>query len=238
MGALASVGAVAIIGAVAYGVPAIANAAGSSPSPSTGTSATAPDFSRHMSAEAELSGATAAKVRSAVLAKLPGATILRMSAEDSREGAGAAYEAHVKKADGTMAEVLLDKSFKVTTVRAGGFHGGFGGRHGGNEAELTGTTASKVKAAVQAKVPGATVDRMSAEDAAERTGAAYEAHVTKADGTHVEVLLDKNFTVISTRTAPAGGRGFGGHFGDGPGTAPPSGSGASVGPADFQALNA
>ncbi len=73
------------------------------------------------------------------------------------------------------------------------------GRHAGAEKELSGTSAAKVKAAVLAKLPGATVDRMSAEDAAEKTGAAYEAHVTKADGTRVEVLLDKAFTVLSTR---------------------------------------
>lgn len=238
VGGLAAVGAVAVVGAIAYGVPALASAASSSPSPSP-RSASAPDLRSHLNAETELSGATAAKVKAAVLAKLPGATVERMSAEDVRAGTGAAYEAHVRRSDGSPAEVLLDKSYRVTAVRSGGF--GRGGRHGTAERELTGATASKVKAAVLAKVPGATVERMSAEDAAESTGAAYEAHLTRSDGTHAEALLDKNFKVISTRSAPAGK----GHFGGPPPGAPgnggsPSagGSGTSAGPADYQPINA
>jgi len=216
--------AVGAVGAIAYGVPAIASAAGSSPSLAHHTSPAGPD-SRHMAVERELTGSTAASVKAAVLAKVPGATVERMSAEDTAEKAGVAYAAHVRKSDGTQAQVLLDKNFKVLSVTSGfggghfgrGFGGGtgFAGGHGGKETELTGTTASRVKAAVAATIPGATVDRMSKEDAAESTGAAYEAHATQSDGTHVEVLLDKNFKVISTRTAPA----WGGHFGG-----PPAGS--------------
>lgn len=238
VGGLAAVGAVAVVGAIAYGVPAIASAASSSPSPAP-RSASAPGLRSHPTAETELSGATAAKVKAAVLAKLPGATVERMSAEDARPGTGAAYEAHVRTSDGSPAEVLLDKSYRVTAVRSGGF--GRGGRHGGAERGLTGAMASNVKAAVLATVPGATVNRMSAENAAEGTGAAYEAHLTRSDGTHAEALLDKNFKVITTRSAPAGKRHFGGPPAGAPGNggAPsPGGSGTSAGPADYQPINA
>jgi uncharacterized membrane protein YkoI len=201
-----AIGAAAALGAAALAIPAIADAASSAPSPSPSST------SRHHGAETELSGSAAAKVKAAVLAKLPGATIHRMSKEDTAEKTGAVYEAHVTKADGSRVEVLLDKNFKVlstrTNLRGGPEGGGPGhwgrggpdGRHGQAEKELSGTTAGKVKAAVLAKLPGATVERMSAEDPAEKTGAAYEAHVTKADGTHVTVLLDKNFKVLSTKT--------------------------------------
>lgn len=63
-----------------------------------------------------------------MLAELPGSTVSRMSAESSREGTGAAYEAHVTKADGTNVEVLLDKNFKVTAVNADRGRVGFGHR--------------------------------------------------------------------------------------------------------------
>lgn len=231
-------GAVAAVGAIAYGVPAIASAASSSPSPAP-SSASAPGLRSHPTAETELGGATAAKVKAGVLAKLPGATVERMSAEDAAESTGAAYEAHVRTSDGSSAEVLLDKSYRVIAVRSGRFGGG--GRHGGAEGELTGATASKVKAAVLATVPGATVNRMSAENAAEGTGAAYEAHLTRSDGTHAEALLDKNFKVITTRSAPAGKRHFEGPPAGAPGNggAPsPGGSGTSAGPADYQPINA
>ena len=48
-----------------------------------------------------------------------------------------------------------------------------------------------MRAAALAKVPGGTVRVMHAE------GTGYEAHVTKADGTHVEVMLDREFKVTS-----------------------------------------
>jgi hypothetical protein len=209
-----------------------ANAADATPTPSPNGSNAAPkthgDSTRHSGAETEISGATAASVKAAILKALPGATVERMSTEDSTEGTGAAYEAHVTKSDGTHVQVLLDKSFTVLKVTEGGRggpggrggHGGHGG-HGGNEAELTGATATSAKAAVLKALPGATIERLSTEDAAEGTGAAYEAHVTKKDGTHVEVLLDKSFKVLKVTADRGHGR-----PGDRP-AAPPASNGSS-----------
>jgi uncharacterized membrane protein YkoI len=56
-----------------------------------------------------------------------------------------------------------------------------------------GATAEKVKAAALAAVPGGTIERV--ENDAE--GATYEAHMTKADGSHVTVKLDASFNVTS-----------------------------------------
>ena len=66
--------------------------------------------------------------------------------------------------------------------------------NGITETLLTGDTAAKVKAAALAAVPGGTVQRV--ENDAE--GSPYEAHMTKADGTHVTVKVDSNFKVTST----------------------------------------
>ncbi|MGH2906722.1 MAG: hypothetical protein ACRDKI_08115 [Solirubrobacterales bacterium] len=73
---------------------------------------------------------------------------------------------------------------------------------------LTGETAAKVKAAATAKVKG-TVDRVETDD-----GGVYEAHITKSDGTHVEVKVNKQFevTAVSTMNGPGGD-----HDGDRPG---------------------
>jgi uncharacterized membrane protein YkoI len=68
------------------------------------------------------------------------------------------------------------------------------------ETELTGDTATKVKDAVLAANAGATVDRMETEGDG---SAAYEAHITKTDGTHATVKLDANFTITATE---AGGK--------------------------------
>jgi hypothetical protein len=72
-----------------------------------------------------LTGDTAAKVEAAVRAAQPDATIERMETDAD----GATYEAHITKADGTRATVLLDENFTVTGTRdrgQGGPHGGMG----------------------------------------------------------------------------------------------------------------
>ena len=82
----------------------------SSPNSSSAT-ATASSGNQSGSAETALTGTTAQKVRTAALAAVPGGTIIRV--ETSRDGL---YEAHVKKSDGTDVVVILDKSFKVTSI--------------------------------------------------------------------------------------------------------------------------
>ena len=59
---------------------------------------------------------------------------------------------------------------------------------------LTGDDAAKAKAAALAKLPGATIVRVETDA---NDGGAYEAHVTKSDGSQAIVLMDKNFTVTS-----------------------------------------
>jgi hypothetical protein len=65
-----------------------------------------------------------------------------------------------------------------------------------SETALTGTTAQKVRAAALAAVPGGTILRVETS----RDGSSYEAHVRKADGAEVVVLMDKNFKVTSIDT--------------------------------------
>ena len=85
--------------------------------------------------------------------------------------------------------------------------------HGPGETLLTGSAASKAKAAALAAVPGATVIRVETDSGP----AAYEAHLRKADGSEVTVKLDASFHVVATQS------GFG-TGGPRPQGAPPSGS--------------
>jgi hypothetical protein len=105
--------------------------------------------------------------------------------------------------------------------------GGTGGPHQANgktEAILTGDTATKVEAAVKAAQPNATIERMETD----ADGAVYEAHITKADGTHATVLLDANFAVTATQDQGQGGPGGGGPGGPNDGDADDSGTGNST----------
>ena len=90
-----------------YGAPG-QPPSGSRPDPSKGG-----HVGRNGQRETLLTGDTAAKVKAAALAKVPGATVERVDADADH---GSPYEAHLRKSDGTELEVLVDKSFAVTAV--------------------------------------------------------------------------------------------------------------------------
>jgi uncharacterized membrane protein YkoI len=165
--------------------------------------------------ETPLTGDVATQAKAAAVASAgAGSTADLATTENDSSVAGATYEVHVTKADGTHVTVILDSSFKVLATETGGPGGhGFGGPHGGpgnGETPLTGDVAAKAKAAAVAKVgSGSTAEFASTETDSSLSGAAYEVHVTKADGTHVEVILDQDDNVLAVDTAPAGGPGFG-----------------------------
>jgi hypothetical protein len=69
------------------------------------------------------------------------------------------------------------------------------------ETALTGTIAEKVKAAALAANPGATVIRVETD----ADGSAYEAHITKADGTQATAKVDADFKVTATEDGCGGG---------------------------------
>jgi hypothetical protein len=150
-------------------------------------------------AETPLTGDVASKVRAAVLAKYPGATIDRL--ETDSDGT---YEAHLTTAAGERLTAEVDKSYAVTGTEAGG-RGGHGGRGPGGarpgETALTGDVASKVRAAALAKYPGATIERLETD-----SDGAYEAHLTTAAGEHLTVEVDKSYAVTGTEAGGHGGR--------------------------------
>jgi uncharacterized membrane protein YkoI len=167
----------------------------------TTTTATTKTARSAHAGETPLTGDVLAKVKAAAVAKV-GGTVDSATTENDSDNANAAYEAHVTKADGTRVTVILDKSYNVLAVETGHHgHGPHGDGHGpGNgETELTGDVAAKAKAAAIAKV-GGTVERASTENDSDNSAAAYEVHVTKTDGTHVTVILDKSFAVLSVET--------------------------------------
>ena len=113
-------------GALALGGSALSNAATGSgtQSGSSGAQAQRPDPTTpggHVGAngktEQALPADVAAKVKAAAQAKVSGGTVLRVETDVDH---GSPYEAHVRKADGTEVEVLVNESFEVTAVNAMG----------------------------------------------------------------------------------------------------------------------
>ncbi len=81
-----------------------------------------------------------------------------------------------------------------------------------DERLLTGTTASKVRAAALAKYPGATVHRVETD-----ADGVYEVHLVTSAGQRLTVQVGKDFTVTGTETRNGG---CGGHGGRGMRSAP------------------
>ena len=72
--------------------------------------------------------------------------------------------------------------------------GGHVGANGKTEQALSASVAAKVKAAAEAKVSGGTVERVETDA---DHGSPYEAHIRRSDGTELEVLVNKDFSVTA-----------------------------------------
>jgi uncharacterized membrane protein YkoI len=184
------IGAGAAAGALTLGAVTMATAADdSTPTAASAGQQAAPAMGGPGAGETPLTGTDAEKVTAAAQAEIPDGTVLRV--ETDSEGV---YEAHVQKADGTEVIVQVDADFTVTGVQEmmGRGMGGHRGGPGMGETPLTGEEAEKATAAAQAELPDGTVLRVETD-----ADGTYEAHVRKADGTEVEVKMDKDFTVTS-----------------------------------------
>jgi uncharacterized membrane protein YkoI len=182
-----AVAAIALIAAFALGGAAVAGAVQNDNSTTTAQG----NEPGQRGNETALTGDTAAKVRAAALAKVPGGTVDQL--ETDAQG-HAAYEAHMTTSDGDRVTVYVNAQFEVVSTEEGRGrgHGGPGGRRS-DETALTGNAAAKVRAAALERAPGGTVDRVETDGDG---NAAYEAHVTKADGSRVTVYVNEQFDVV------------------------------------------
>lgn len=102
-------------------------------------------------------------------------------------------------ADTATTPAVVDDSVTpaVPTEAGDDGHAAPAGPHTANgitEEVLTGDTATSVEAAVTAAYPDATIERLETD----AEGAAYEAHVTLADGSDATVKLDASFAITET----------------------------------------
>ncbi len=117
---------------VGAGAAGVANAAGGGSSNGSTTSSPPahaagqkgpmgdPAQMRHGPGETPLTGSAAAKAKAAALAAVPGATVIRVETDSGP----AAYEAHLRKSDGSDVTVKLDRSFHVVATQSGFGAGG------------------------------------------------------------------------------------------------------------------
>ncbi|TMK17818.1 MAG: hypothetical protein E6G68_08230 [Actinobacteria bacterium] len=138
------IGSGVLAGAVLGGMH-VAGAASNSSSTSTtaNPAAGALDPSHGAPGEVLLTGTTATKVKAAALKAVPGATIIRVETDSE----GSPYEAHMRKADGSLVTVKINKSFAVTSV-IDGF--GMGGPHGAAGSGSSGTPSGATQSSSNA----------------------------------------------------------------------------------------
>lgn len=124
----------------------------------------------------DIQGSERDRVGHAAVQAAGGGTLLDVESDDN-----GAFEAEVRKADGTEVEIALDKDLTVITPAPAA-------------APLGATErASAEKAALDA-VGGGTVLDVEADDAG------YEVEVRKADNTEWDIELDAAFTVLAKNT--------------------------------------
>lgn len=139
-----------------------------------------------------VTGATAQKVKAAVMAKYTGAI------ERIDQLSNGSYVAHVKTSKGEY-HVTVSKDFKVTGAQQGGRPGaGAQGTPPGFGKSVTGTAAAQAKAAALAKYPG------TAERVMQLADGSYVVHVLRSSG-EVHVKVSKTFTVTGTEQGMPGG---------------------------------
>lgn len=122
---------------------------------------------------------------------------------------GAVWEVEVTRTDGSTVDVRLDKNYEVVVVDSDDesesdddsepdddndlLDFGDSGDSDDAEEDVTADEASQATAAALKATKGGTADDVERDD---ENGAAWEVEVTRADGSEVDVRLDKNYKVV------------------------------------------
>ena len=100
-------------------------------------------------------------------------------------------------ASGSSSSSSSGSALAATTLPQPPQRGAPWGHQRSDETPLTGDALAKVRAIAKEKIPGGTVVRVETDADGH---AAYEAHMTKSDGTPVTVYVDKSFNFVSAET--------------------------------------
>ena len=129
----------------------------------------------------DIQGSERDRVGNAAVQAVGGGTALDVEAGD--DAGDPAYEAEVRKPDGTEVDVTLDKDLKAITQAPEA-----------DDRALTATERASAEKAAQDAIGGGTVLQVEAGD---EGGPAYEVEIRHADNTEWDVELDAAFTVLS-----------------------------------------
>ena len=147
--------------------------------------------------ETPITGSALDRAGQAALKEVGGGKVTQTEAGDE-EGA---YEVEVTKADGSQVDVHLDKGFAVISAEADKADSereqsdDDGENDDGPDKAITGAALERASQAALKKVGSGKVTETEAGD----EESYYEVEVTKADGSQVDVQLDRSFDVVGTK---------------------------------------
>lgn len=133
-----------------------------------------------------LTGNTLQQASTAAITAAGGGTVTESERSDD---AKSAYEVEVTTANGTIVDVDLDKNFLVVKKETEA--------KDDSDKPLTGATLTQASAAAITAAGGGTVTDSELSD---DSLSAYEVEVTTANGTVVDVHMDKSFAVVKKET--------------------------------------
>ncbi|MBL7252743.1 PepSY domain-containing protein [Paractinoplanes lichenicola] len=136
-------------------------------------------------ADADVSGADRDRVGNAAVQAVGGGTVVDVESSDDQ---GEAYEAEVRKPDGSEVDVVLDKDLKVLSQQADTPDTDTAGP------ALTDAQRTSAEKAVLDAFPGGTILDVEASD---DQGVAYEAEVRDSANKEWDVELDTAFKVLT-----------------------------------------
>ena len=145
-----------------------------------------------------VTGPEASEATAAALRETGGGTANSVELDDED---GAVWEVEVTRTDGTTVDVRMDANYEIVAVDSDDESDDdndlleFGDSDESDDAEedVTAAEASQATAAALKATKGGTADDVERDD---ENGAAYEVEVTRADGSEVDVRLDKNYQVV------------------------------------------
>lgn len=138
------------------------------------------------------------------------ATLLKAIGGAAAAGALVAAVPALAASTSTSSSSTSSSSSSSATPHVPRWHDGYAPGANGEKA-LTGSALTSASNAAVAAVPGGKVSRASTEADGTVSGATYEVHVTKSNGSHVVVIENASFKVLGVQSGGSG------HCAGGPG---------------------
>jgi uncharacterized membrane protein YkoI len=147
-------------------------------------------------ADQQATGPAADRARDAALERYPGAKVTGVERDSDQ---GEAWEVEVTRQDGSTVDVSLDSDYRVVRAdedseRDDAADDDAEGADDEADVQASGPSADRARDAALARHPG----RVTSVERESDGGATWEVEITRADGSSVEVGVDRQYRVVGS----------------------------------------